>query len=707
MDYFWDGANMSGILQGIIASIGGAIGDAYFNLVTLLLPGNGTNGAQNNTFIDSSTNALSLTRIASTTQGTFSPFSQTGWSNYFDGTGDYLNIARNSAFDVGSGNFTIECWVFAGAFVTATPVFGQQQSSATARNSWSLRIDSSGYPQFQASAGSSNDVLITSSTAISLNTWNHVAGVRNGTTWTLYVNGVSTGTATASITVNYDGTYGDILLGASRDVATYDKYYTGYISNARLVKGTAVYTAAFTPSTAPLTAITNTQLLTCQSNRFVDNSTNAFAITVNGNTSVQAFSPFLPTDDYDPAVVGGSGYFPDSDGGVTVPSNAVLNLGTGDFTLECWMYRPTSGTKYIFLANNFTNGLWAYTSGDKIVVGIGNADRITSTGVFQNNAWNHIAIARSGTTTTLYINGVSNGSYSASVTINQGALTVGNYSGNYSLFGYLANFRLVKGTAVYTGAFTPPTALLSTSGSASASAYPSTSNVNTSFAASETSVLLNFVNAGITDATAKNDLETVGNAQISTAQSKFGGSSMLFDGTGDYISSPGSPLWLNGSGDWTIEGWIYLSSTPATNGFYIYGQDSGAAAIRTMSIVYNNSTAGSWKIWATSSGSSWDIANDVTFGSFTLATSTWYHFAVVRNGTNLKLYIDGTAQGSGSTISGSIQTNTSFNFNAFGQFQNLSGSGGFPGYIDDYRITKGYARYTANFTPPTSALPQQ
>jgi hypothetical protein len=253
--------------------------------------------------------------------------------------------------------------------------------------------------------------------------------------------------------------------------------------------------------------------------------------------------------------------------------------------------------------------------------------------------------------------------------------------------GYISNARVVIGTAIYTTNFTPPTAPLT--------------------AVDGTRLLANFTNAGITDATAKNVLETVGNAQISTAQSQFGGSSMLFDGTGDYISAPGSPLWLNGSGDWTIEGWIYLSSTPATNGFYIYGQDSGAAAIRTMSIVYNNSTAGSWKIWATSSGSSWDIANDVTFGSFTLATSTWYHFAVVRNGTNLKLYIDGTAQGSGSTISGSIQTNTSFNFNAFGQFQNLSGSGGFPGYIDDYRITKGYARYTANFTPPASAFPLQ
>ena len=70
--------------------------DPQFNYTTLLLPGNGTNGAQNNTFLDSSTNAFTITRNGNTTQGTFTPFSQTGWGNYFDGTGDYLSIGTAS-----------------------------------------------------------------------------------------------------------------------------------------------------------------------------------------------------------------------------------------------------------------------------------------------------------------------------------------------------------------------------------------------------------------------------------------------------------------------------------------------------------------------------------------------------------------------------------------------------------------------------------
>ena len=86
--------------------------DTYFNLVTLLLPGNGTNGAQNNTFVDSSTNNFTVTRAGNTTQGTFSPFSQTGWSNYFDGSGDRLQVADNDVLDGFTGDFTIEFWVY-------------------------------------------------------------------------------------------------------------------------------------------------------------------------------------------------------------------------------------------------------------------------------------------------------------------------------------------------------------------------------------------------------------------------------------------------------------------------------------------------------------------------------------------------------------------------------------------------------------------
>ena len=86
------------------------LNDPYFPYTTLLLSGNGTNGAQNNTFLDGSTNNFTITRNGNTTQGTFSPFSQTGWGNYFNGSSRF-NLASNVALTPGSGDFTIECCI--------------------------------------------------------------------------------------------------------------------------------------------------------------------------------------------------------------------------------------------------------------------------------------------------------------------------------------------------------------------------------------------------------------------------------------------------------------------------------------------------------------------------------------------------------------------------------------------------------------------
>ena len=93
--------------------------DPQFNYVTMLLHGDGTNGAQNNTFLDSSTNNFTITRNGNTTQGSFSPYGS-NWSNYFGGTGDYLDVSLIST--LGTGNFTVECW-FNNVDLVNQPIF--------------------------------------------------------------------------------------------------------------------------------------------------------------------------------------------------------------------------------------------------------------------------------------------------------------------------------------------------------------------------------------------------------------------------------------------------------------------------------------------------------------------------------------------------------------------------------------------------------
>jgi hypothetical protein len=120
--------------------------------------------------------------------------------------------------------------------------------------------------------------------------------------------------------------------------------FTGYVSNLRVVKGTALYTSAFTPSTTALTAITNTSLLTCRSNRFIDNSTNNFTLTAGGTPRVQEFQTFNLPASYNAATYGGSSYFNGTNDYIYLGTNSALNLGTGNFTLEFTVYN-----------NSFTN----------------------------------------------------------------------------------------------------------------------------------------------------------------------------------------------------------------------------------------------------------------------------------------------------------------------------------------------------------------
>ena len=203
----------------------------------------------------------------------------------FDGSGDYLELADSDDFNFGSGNFTIEFFVNPSSISRQT-LFAQINSSGTnASASFYTEINSSAQWRFLVASGSTS-YEITAGTAVA-NKWTHLAYVRSGNTTTLYVDGVSIGTGDVTgVTVNN-----------SSEVVSIGRYpgglnFTGFISNLRVIKGTALYTSNFTPPTAPLTNVTNTKLLCCQSTT----SATAFDVSPGTITSVNAaatnFNPF-------------------------------------------------------------------------------------------------------------------------------------------------------------------------------------------------------------------------------------------------------------------------------------------------------------------------------------------------------------------------------------------------------------------------------
>jgi hypothetical protein len=647
---------------GKTATVSGAAPDDKFNYVTMLLHGDGTNGAQNNTFIDSSTNAFSITRNGNTTQGSFSPYGS-NWSNYFSGDsfgGDYFYTS--SSIGSYSSNFTVECWINS-ADVGPVPwclgSFNLSSGMLIQLSTTVIDVYTSGSP-----------IASFSTSAWTKNTWNHVALVRNSGTITVYVNGISVGTVSHSATLSgsfyvFGQNYaGSVSAGGGKT----------YLSNVR-VTNTAVYTGSFTPSTTPLTAISGTALLTCQANRFVDNSSNAYAFTFQGVPSVQRFNPFGTATAYSTATIGGSGYFDGSDYlAISNGGGSALDMGTGNCTIEMWVYPDTQSTSFpsMFAPKNGWStgtfyiryqgsrfGIYWNSVGDPI---------IDSTNTYAPNAWYHVAFTRSGSTITLWVNGVSAGTATTSASLNLaigGEVWLGNNTSAGCYYkGLLSNVRVVKGTAVYTAAFTPPTSPLT--------------------AISGTSLLTDFTNAAIFDNAMMNDLETVGNAQISTSVKKYGTGSLAFDGTGDYLIPPSGQNVTFGTGNFTIEGWFYWNSL-ASESAIMWGNGVGW----TFYIYPANKLQ-----WGRASPQT--PANLLT-GSTTLATGQWYHIAVTRNSNTVTLWVNGVSDG---TVTDSA------NYSAAGSLAiGISHSNEyFNGYIDDFRITKGYARYTATFTPPTSAL---
>ena len=667
--------------------------DPYYQYTSLLLQADNTsNNSNNGVFVDSSINSFTITPTANVIQGTVNPFGIGTWSNYFDGTGDYLTAPDTSAFGYSTGDFTIELWMYLNTTAAdRTVVSNLSSASGVQPHLYFAMVDST------LKYYTNSSIRITSGTLTS-DTWYHVSICRSSGSTKMFINGTQVG-STYTDSNNY-GSSAPLGIGTywSAGSPVTSSTFNGYISNVRILKGTALYTTNFTPSTVPLTAVANTQVLTCQSNNFKDSSTNAYELTIYGNPAVERFNPFgLNTIGYANTIYSGSYYFNGNLQYLQTPMTPALKLGANNFTIECWAYINAYGSQGVVFGGPwqtpspaFNNGAWILgvvpgaTTNLVFNSSTTGADTISLTSpiTISKNTWNHFAVVRNGNNLSSYFNGnlvTSNTNYTMTINPSSTQNTYIGYNpangispGFLDMNGYISNFRVVNGTAVYTSAFTPSTTPL----------QPIANTV----------LLLTGENFGIYDATLKNSIQTIGDAKVRTNVTKYGTGSMYFDGTGDYLSIPHTKDINLSSGDFTIESWVYWNSYVNGAGIVYKGPVGGDGY---GSYLFYQSGQ-SLYFYASSNGSSWDRVSNLQIAA-TPSLEVWHHIAVTRSGNVYRTFFNGTLVDSTTVAGNLLSDSSSLNI---GRYNPAT----FNGYIDDLRITKGYARYTANFTPPNSAL---
>jgi hypothetical protein len=442
--------------------------DPYWANVSFLSETVSTNGQTNNVFLDSSTNTLTMTRSGTPTQGSYSPFpansttsyspTTNGGSGFFNGTTDYLTTPAAQIFNFGTGDFTIEGWFNFSSFAGYPIPLSFAVGTASTRG-WYVVIYPDGLPRFSYSSDGTNLIAMVSNTAATINTWNHIAVTRSAGTSFLFLNGQQVATVnTQSGAMYYNAS---AVFSVGREAGFSTSYVPGYISSARVVKGTAVYTSTFTPPTTPLTAISGTSLLL--------NFTNAGmydAAAKNNMTSVGSAQASTTQAKWSPTSLKLSG----GTDALTMPSSSNFNFGSDDFTIEAWIYvssyvsnsavisKGAFGPFLIFIGSSSEIAFYSSTNGSSWAV----TDLRFATAP-ATNTWHYIAVTRSGTTVRTFFNGTlaNSTTLTGAVVSNATDISVGRYSSSFN--GYIQDLRVTKGVARYTATFTPPTAALPTS----------------------------------------------------------------------------------------------------------------------------------------------------------------------------------------------------------------------------------------------------
>lgn len=426
------------------------------------------------------------------------------------------------------------------------------------------------------------------------------------------------------------------------------------------------------------------------STTFIDSSTNTIPVNAITTKISTAQSKFGGSS----ALING-GYLQTS-------VNQALSISTQDYTVEGWVYLTigdSGGYNTIFMLISSSGSFSELRFGD---AGYGHVLQFNTgpsgfdvvgfklTKSSFTNTWKHFALVRQSGQIYVYIDGIQiirNAGGGTTVPHNLSRnvyLLLGGGSGAFS--GYIDEFRISSFARYSNFNFNVPSEEFSSSNDSYFSSVSLLLNMNGS---NNSTTITDSSSSPIT-------VTAVGDAKISNTQSKFGGTSLALDGTGDYGLINTSMTSFEFSGDFTIEGWWWFN---VNNVGYqgLLGSSTGPDTTPTgflLACETNNVL-----VFYGSSTTSW---NTVVVSSQVPTINTWHHIAVSRIGNNVGLFYDGILIGT-TTSSNFIRSGSALRVGGYQSFP--GGARSFNGYIDDLRITKGVGRYACSFTPPSAPFP--
>lgn len=393
-----------------------------------------------------------------------------GYSALFNGTNGYLTLPQNTAFEFGTNDFTVECWVYSLSSTQAGTCFisdnysGYGNPITTALGLFDFSTGGGNTLAFGYYNGTGGWYGVVSSTTLPTNTWTHIAGVRTGGVATLFKDGVAIGWSTNF--GPYIGQPDFLHIGRRWDTYSSTSYWNGYIDEVRITNGIARYgtiplqTSAFPDNSTGDPNFANVSVLLHGDSLPITESSNNTYLSITGGATVSATQSKFG---------GKSLYFPNtaqSSNGCVSGTTSGVAFGSGDFTIECWIYPTVVWSYAAIFSTRPDNGGYAdainltFDGNGMLYVYSNSVDVNSSNGTIVANQWQHIAVCRSGNTLKLYYNGRLvgvNTNYTKTPTRTFYGVGQHPVGASEAYQGYIDELRVTKGICRYDQTFTPST----------------------------------------------------------------------------------------------------------------------------------------------------------------------------------------------------------------------------------------------------------